>query len=97
MKGAVTLAVRLRLKRCGKIHRAHYRIVAIDSRVKRDGKTLEDLGSYDPEAPTNEEKAKLKVDRVQHWLSVGARPTPPVRAILKRARVPLPSGAKATR
>ena len=91
------MAVRLRLKRTGKTNRAHYRIVAIDSRVKRDGKALEDLGSYDPAAKTNEEKAQLKVDRVQYWLSVGARPTPPVRAILKRAKVPLPAGARGTR
>jgi small subunit ribosomal protein S16 len=91
------LAVRLRLKRTGKTNRAHFRIVAVDSRVKRDGKTLEELGSYDPAAKTNEEKARLKVDRVLHWLSMGARPTPPVRAILKRAKVPLPAGAKSTR
>ena len=69
----------------------------MDSRVKRDGKTLEDLGSYDPAAPENDAKAQLKVDRVQYWLSVGARPTPPVRAILKRAKVPLPAGARGTR
>ncbi len=91
------MAVRLRLKRTGKTNRAHYRIVAMDAHVKRDGKTLEDLGSYDPAAKTNEEKARIKVDRVQYWLSVGARPTPPVRAILRRAKVPLPAGAKATR
>ena len=69
----------------------------MDSRVKRDGKTLEDLGSYDPAALTNDEKALLKVDRIQYWLSVGAKPTPPVRAILKRAKVPLPPGATASR
>jgi len=91
------VAVRLRLKRTGKTNRAHFRIVAIDARVKRDGRSLEDLGSYDPEAPTNDEKAKLKVDRVQYWLSVGAQPTPPVRAILKRARVPIPAGITSTR
>ena len=69
----------------------------MDSRVKRDGKALEDLGSYDPAAPANEEKARLRVDRIQYWLSVGAQPTPPVRAILKRAKVPLPPGATGTR
>ena len=65
-EGAHHLAVRLRLKRTGRKNRAHFRIVAIDSRVKRDGKTLEDLGSYDPAAATNEEKAQIKVDRVHH-------------------------------
>lgn len=69
----------------------------MDSRVKRDGKTLEDLGSYDAAAPSNDAKAQLKVDRIQYWLSVGARPTPPVRAILKRAKVPLPVGARSSR
>ncbi|MHC4250975.1 MAG: 30S ribosomal protein S16 [Planctomycetota bacterium] len=91
------MAVRLRLKRTGRTNRAHHRIVAMDARVKRDGKTLEDLGSYDPAAPTNDEKAQLKVDRIQYWLSVGAQPTPPVRAILKRAKVPLPPGATGSR
>ena len=91
------MAVRLRLKRTGRTNRAFHRIVAMESRVKRDGKTLEDLGSYDPAAQTNDEKAQLKVDRIQYWLSVGARPTPPVRAILKRAKVPLPPGATVTR
>ena len=91
------MAVHLRLKRTGKTNRAHYRIVAVDARVKRDGRSIEDLGSYDPAAATNEEKAKLSVDRVQYWLSVGAQPTPPVRAILKRAKVPIPAGITSTR
>jgi len=88
------LAVRLRLKRTGRRNRALYRIVAADGHVKRDGKTLEDLGSYDP-AAAPDEKVKLSVDRVEHWLSVGAVPSDPVAAILRKARVPVAAIRKA--
>jgi ribosomal protein S16 len=66
----------------------------MDSRVKRDGRTLEDLGSYDPEAGPDA-KVRLKVDRVQHWLSVGAEPTAPVAALLRKARIPVAAIRKA--
>jgi small subunit ribosomal protein S16 len=62
--------------------------VATDQRVKRDGKTLEDLGVYDPEA-ADETKVKLRLDRVEHWLSLGASPSDTVAAILRKAKVPV--------
>ena len=74
------MAVRLRLKRTGRKNRACFRVVAMDTRTKRDGKTIEDLGSYDPEAAP-ESKTRLKVDRITYWLSVGASPSQPVAAI----------------
>ena len=82
------MAVRLRLKHTGRTNRKAYRIVAIDSRTKRDGKTLEDLGSYDPEA-TDDAKVQRKLDRVEFWLARGASPSLPVASILRKAKVPV--------
>lgn len=76
------MAVRIRLLRKGKIRNPQYRIVVADSRKKRDGRTIESLGIYHPK----EEPSRIEVDseRVQYWLSVGAQPSDPVRAILRR-------------
>jgi small subunit ribosomal protein S16 len=75
------VAVKIKLKRMGKIRNPQYRIIVADSRTKRDGRAIEEIGLYHPK----EEPSLIKVDsdRVQHWLSVGAQPTDPVRAILK--------------
>ncbi len=80
------MAVRLRLKRTGRRNRASFRVVAIDGRTKRDGRTVEDLGSYDP-AAAPESKYQLKLDRIHYWLSVGASPSEPVAAILRKMKV----------
>ena len=76
------MAVKIRLKRMGKIRAPYYRIVVADSRTKRDGKTIEQIGKYHPKS----DPSFIEVDseRAQHWLSVGAQPTEPVVAILKR-------------
>jgi small subunit ribosomal protein S16 len=75
------VAVKIKLKRMGKIRNPQYRIIVADSRTKRDGRAIEEIGLYHPK----EEPSLIRVDsdRVQHWLSVGAQPTDPVRAILK--------------
>ncbi|WP_156761919.1 30S ribosomal protein S16 [Microbacterium karelineae] len=75
------MAVKIRLKRLGKIRAPYYRIVVADSRTKRDGRVIEEIGKYHP----TEEPSFIEVDseRAQHWLSVGAQPTDQVRAILK--------------
>ena len=75
------MAVKIRLKRMGKIRTPFYRIVVADSRTKRDGRSIETIGKYHP---TNE-PSLIEVDseRAQYWLSVGAQPTEPVAAILK--------------
>jgi small subunit ribosomal protein S16 len=75
------VAVKIKLKRMGKIRTPQYRIVVADSRTKRDGRSIEELGLYHPK----EEPSLIRVDseRVQYWLSVGAQPTEPVLAILK--------------
>lgn len=75
------MAVKIRLKRFGKIRAPHYRIVVADSRKKRDGAVIEEIGLYHP----TEEPSFIKVDsdRAVYWLSVGAQPTEQVAAILK--------------
>lgn len=75
------MAVKIRLKRMGKIRAPYYRIVVADSRTKRDGRAIEEIGKYHP----TEEPSYIEVDsaRAQYWLSVGAQPSPQVLAILK--------------
>jgi small subunit ribosomal protein S16 len=75
------VAVKIRLKRMGKIRAPYYRIVVADARNKRDGRSIEEIGKYHP----TEEPSFIEVDsaRAQYWLSVGAQPSPQVEAILK--------------
>jgi small subunit ribosomal protein S16 len=75
------VAVKIKLKRLGKIRAPYYRIVIADSRTKRDGRAIEEIGKYHPKA----EPSFIEVDseRAQHWLSVGAQPTDPVRKLLE--------------
>ena len=67
------MAVKIRLKRLGKIRAPYYRIVVADSRTKRDGRAIEEIGKYHP----TEEPSLIEVDseRAQYWLGVGAQPT----------------------
>ncbi|HAN23836.1 MAG: 30S ribosomal protein S16 [Microbacterium sp.] len=75
------MAVKIRLKRLGKIRAPYYRIVVADSRTKRDGRVIEEIGKYHP----TEEPSLIQVDseRAQYWLSVGAQPTEQVLVLLK--------------
>ncbi|MFC6355234.1 30S ribosomal protein S16 [Luethyella okanaganae] len=75
------MAVKIRLKRLGKIRAPYYRIVVADSRTKRDGRVIEEIGKYHP----TEEPSFIEVDseRAQYWLGVGAQPTEQVEALLK--------------
>lgn len=73
----------LRLKRLGRRHRAFYRLSAMDKRSPRDGRVIEELGWYDPEAP-EDRQLSLNVERVDYWLSVGAQPSETVCSLLKR-------------
>jgi small subunit ribosomal protein S16 len=76
------VAVKIRLKRLGKIRSPHYRIVVADSRTKRDGRAIEEIGKYHPK----NDPSVIEVDseRAQYWLSVGAQPTEAVVALFKR-------------
>ena len=75
------MAVKIRLKRLGKIRVPQYRIVVVDSRKKRDGRVIEEIGKYHPK----EDPSYIEVvsDRAQYWLGVGAQPTEAVEKILK--------------
>lgn len=78
------MAVKLRLKRFGRNHKPVYRLGAMDSRSPRDGVVLEELGFYDPTNKVKEQQVTLKVDRIQHWLKIGAKPSDTVRDLLKK-------------
>ena len=75
------MAVKIKLKRMGKIRAPYYRIIVADARTKRDGRAIEEIGKYHPK----EEPSLIEVnsERAQHWLSVGAQPTDPVRKLLE--------------
>jgi len=75
------VAVKIRLKRMGKIRQPYYRVVVVDARKKRDGRVIEEIGKYHPK----EEPSFIEVvsDRAQYWLGVGAQPSEAVAALLK--------------
>jgi small subunit ribosomal protein S16 len=78
------VAVRIRMKMIGRKHRPCFRIVAIDSRQPRDGRILEELGTYDPMMKDKESRVSLKPDRVKYWQSVGALASEKVTILLKK-------------
>jgi small subunit ribosomal protein S16 len=78
------VAVRIRMKMMGRKHRHYFRIVAIDSRQPRDGRILEELGSYDPTIKDTDARVTLKPDRIKHWLGVGAKPSEKVEVLFKK-------------
>lgn len=75
------MAVRIRLKRMGKIHAPFYRVVVVDQRKKRDGRVIEEIGIYDPTRTPS--VIEIKGDRAQYWLGVGAQPSDQVLNLLK--------------
>ena len=82
------MAMKIRLARGGSKKRPHYAIVATDSRMPRDGRFLEKLGVYNPLLPKDsEERIKMDIARVQHWLGQGAQPTDRVARFLEAAGV----------
>ncbi len=76
------IMVKIRLRRMGAKKAPYYRIVVADSRAPRDGRFIEEVGTYDPMA--DGEKLKVNMDRVQYWVSNGAQPTDTVRGLLKK-------------
>ena len=82
------MAMKIRLARGGSKKRPFYRVVAADSRMPRDGRYVEKLGTYNPLLPKDsEERVKLDMERVQHWLDKGAQPTDRVSRFLEAAGV----------
>src|SRR5260370_521382 len=92
------VAVKIKLKRLGKIRAPYYRIVVADARTKRDGRAIEEIGKYHPKAEPS--FIEVNSERAQHWLSVGAQPTDPARKILEitgdRQKVRGPPGPEGT-
>jgi small subunit ribosomal protein S16 len=72
------------MKRLGRKHRPYYRIVAIDHHQPRDGRIIEELGSYDPMVKNTDERVRLRPDRIKYWMGVGAKPSENVEVLLKK-------------
>jgi small subunit ribosomal protein S16 len=72
------------MKMLGRKHRPYFRIVAIDSRQPRDGRVIEELGSYDPMVKNTDERVRLRPDRIKYWMSVGALPSERVAVLFKK-------------
>ena len=78
------MAVRIRMKQLGRRHRPFYRICAVDGRRPRNGRVLEELGTYDPMVPDVNARAVLNGERIRYWLGVGAQPSEKVRVLIKK-------------
>lgn len=85
--------VKIRLKRQGAKKAPFYRIVVADSRSPRDGRAIEELGTYDP--LTNPAKIEINIERAKYWISCGAQPTDTVRGLLKKAEENAPKAPEA--
>jgi small subunit ribosomal protein S16 len=82
------MAMKIRPARGGSKKRPFYRIVAADSRMPRDGRFIEKLGTYNPLLPKDsEDRVKMDVERIQHWLGLGAQPTDRIARMLEAAGV----------
>lgn len=78
------MSVRIRMKKMGRSHQAFFRICAIDRRSPRGGRALEELGTYDPHVPDTDARARLKADRIDYWLGVGAQPSEKCAVLIKK-------------
>ncbi|MDA0283273.1 MAG: 30S ribosomal protein S16 [Planctomycetota bacterium] len=78
--------VRIRLKRMGRTHRPFYRISVMDAHMKRDGKTIEDIGHYDPMVQDKSQRVELDLERLDYWLGVGAQPTEKVAVLIRKLK-----------
>src|SRR3974390_2524472 len=83
--------VRIRMKSMGRRHRPFFRICAMDSRTPRDGRSIEELGQYDPLCANAPTQTVLRVDRIRYWLGVGAQPSQKVQALLNKHGVKKPA------
>jgi len=78
------VAVRIRLKKMGRAHRPFYRVCAFDKKAPRDGRALEELGTYDTSLQNTDARAVLNAERIDYWLSVGAQPSDKVAVLIKK-------------
>jgi len=79
------MAVVIRLARGGAKKAAFFRVVVADSRVRRDGRIVEQVGTFNPRR--DDEGANLQADRIRHWLGLGARPSDAVKSLLRKAKI----------
>ncbi len=87
------MALKIRLQRFGAAHTPVYRMVVAESTARRDGRHVEVLGHYSPKARGQEVEYKFKLDRVDYWVSQGAKPTDTARTLINRARREAPAEA----
>lgn len=78
------MAVRIRMKQFGRRHRPYYRICVMDIRKPRDGRVLEELGTYDPMIPETDARVTMNNERINYWLGVGATPSDKVAVLIKK-------------
>lgn len=78
------MALKIRLSRFGTKNEPHYRVVVAEARSRRDGDAVEQLGSYNPRSKGN--PLTIKLDRVDYWISKGAKPSETLHAMIKRAK-----------
>lgn len=78
------MAVKIRMKKMGRKHRPFFRICACDARSPRDGKVLEELGTYDPMVSDTDARVTFNGERLQYWLGVGAQPSSNVKVFIKK-------------
>ena len=76
----------IRLARGGARNRPFYNVVVADSRMPRDGRFIEKIGYYNPKAAEHEQKFRLQLDRVEHWVKQGAQPSAAVKKLIKRGK-----------
>ncbi len=80
------MALKIRLQRGGSNHNPEYRIVVAESSARRDGRFVEALGTYSPKARGSELEHRIKMDRVEYWVSVGAKPSETVRNLMRAVK-----------
>lgn len=85
------MALKIRLQRRGNRNRPVYKIVVAESTSRRDGKFVEAIGNYDPNARGSTPELALLLDRADYWVGVGAKPTDTVKSLIKKARASLPA------
>lgn len=78
------MSVRIRMKKMGRSHQPFFRICAVDKHAPRDGRVLEELGTYDPRVPETDARAILKAERIDYWIGVGAQPSEKVAVLIKK-------------
>jgi small subunit ribosomal protein S16 len=84
----------IRMARGGAKNRPFYNVVVADSRMPRDGRFIERIGFYNPKAPEAEKNFRIALDRVDHWVKLGAQPSAAVKKLIKRGKTEIAGGAQ---